>query len=200
MRASYEVYPGVKPFAELGADTRKHELQYDRDGYQRDSQAITPKVGGTFEITRKLTGEVAVGYLTRHYQDPRLRDLRGVIFDASLKWEATGLTTATLTASSRGEETVVPGWSGALRRDVGVQVDHLFRRWLIGTVKIGTGFDEYVGSERADTRTSLGAALTYKFNRDLSLKGEYRYDWLRSNVTGVDYNASVFLVGLKLQR
>jgi hypothetical protein len=47
---------------------------------------------------------------------------------------------------------------------------------------------------------SLGSALTYKFNRDLSLKGEYRYDQLRSNVPGVSYNANVFLVGLKLQR
>lgn len=66
--------------------------------------------------------------------------------------------------------------------------------------EVGTGFDEYVGADRNDTRTSLGAALTYKFNCDLSLKGEYRYDWLRSNVTGVDYNASVILIGLKLQR
>ncbi len=28
---------------------------------------------------------------------------------------------------------------------------------------------------------SLGTALTYKFNRDLWLKGEYRYDQLHSN-------------------
>ena len=42
--------------------------------------------------------------------------------------------------------------------------------------------------------------LTYKFNRDLSLNGEFRQEWMRSNVTGVDYNASIFLVGLKLQR
>ena len=47
---------------------------------------------------------------------------------------------------------------------------------------------------------SLGSALTYKFNRDLSLKGEYRYDQLRSNAAGVNYDANVFLVGLKLQR
>ena len=199
-RASYEIYPGVKPFVELGADTRKHDLQFDRNGFQRDSTAFTPKVGSTFEITRKLTGEVSAGYLTRHYQDPNLQDLRGIVFDASLKWEATGLTTATLIASSRAEESVVAGWSGALRRDVGVQVDHALRRWLIWTVKAGTGFDEYVGSTRADTRMSLGTALTYKFNRDLSLKGEYRYDQLHSNAPGVDYQANVFLVGLKLQR
>jgi hypothetical protein len=53
---------------------------------------------------------------------------------------------------------------------------------------------------REDKRMSLGSALTYKFNRDLWLKGEYRYDQLRSNAAGVNYNASVFLIGLKLQR
>jgi hypothetical protein len=200
VRASYEVFPGVRPFAELGADTRRHDLQFDRNGYQRDSQALTPKVGSTFAITHKLTGEMSAGYLMRRYQDPTLQDLRGVVFDASLKWEATGLTTATLIATSRGEESVVAGWSGALRRDVGVQVDHAFRRWLIWTVKAGYGLDDYVGSDRADTRMSLGSALTYKFNRDVWLKGEYRYDQLRSNVPGVNYNANVFLVGLKLQR
>ena len=57
-------------------------------------------------------------------------------------------------------------------------------RWLIWTVKAGYGFDDYVGAsngsaERKDTRTSLGTALTYKFNREFSLKGEYRYDQLQ---------------------
>ncbi len=134
--------------------------------------------------------------------------MNGVVADASLIWDATGLTTVTLTATSRAEETVLAGVSGALRRDVGVQVDHALRRWLIWTVRAGYGFDDYVERscecngflERVDNRTSLGTALTYKFNRELSLKGEYRYDQLRSNIAGVDYNANVFLIGLKLQR
>ena len=72
-------------------------------------------------------------------------------------------------------------------------------------MKAGYGFDDYVGAsngslERKDTRASLGTALTYKFNRELSIKGEYRYDQLHSNSPGVNYNASAFLVGLKLQR
>ena len=29
-----------KPFVEVGGDTRKHDLQFDRDGYQRDSQGV----------------------------------------------------------------------------------------------------------------------------------------------------------------
>ena len=200
VRASYEVMPGVKPFAEIGGDTRQHDVQFDRNGFQRDSYALTPKLGTSFELTRKLTGEVSIGYLTRHYKDPSLQELRGFVADASLVWAASGLTTATLTAKSRGDELVSAGVSGVLRRDVDIQIDHAFRRWLIGTVKFGYGFDQYVGSERADSRTSLGTALTYKFNRDLSLRGEYRYNWLDSNVPTQSYDASVFLVGLKLQR
>ena len=55
----------------------------------------------SIELTRKLTGEISVGYIKRHYEDPTLLDLRGLIFDAALKWEATGLTTATLTELNR---------------------------------------------------------------------------------------------------
>ena len=113
-----------------------------------------------------------------------------------------------LTATSKVEESVVAGWSGALRRDIGVQVDHALRRWLTWTVRAGYGFDDYIsdpctctnGESRHDTRVSLGTALTYKFNREFSIKGEYRYDQLRSNAAGSDYNANTFLIGLKLQR
>jgi hypothetical protein len=99
----------------------------------------------------------------------------------------------------------VQGVSGVLRRDIGVQVDHALRRWLIWTVRAGYGLDGYVGAsngspERKDTRVSLGTALTYKFNREFSLKGEYRYDQLQSNLPGPSYHANIFLVGLKLQR
>jgi hypothetical protein len=200
VRASYEVFPGVKPFVEVGADTRRHDLAFDRNGFQRDSSALTPKVGTTFAFAGKLTGEVSVGYMAREFKDPALQDLNGVIADASLIYAATGLTTATLTASSRADEVVVAGVSGALRRDVGLQIDHAFRRWLIGTLRFGYGLDDYVGFDRTDHRTSLGAAIAYKLNRTMSVKGEYRHDTLRSNVSGVDYSANVFLVGMKLQR
>jgi hypothetical protein len=200
LRASYQATPGVKPFVEIAADMRQHELPIDRNNLRRDSRALTPKLGTTFELTRKLTGEIGVGYLMRRFEDATLPDMRGVIADASLVWTASALTTATLSATSRAEESVLPGVSGALRRDAGLKVEHAFRRWLIGTVTLGYGLDQYVGSPREDTRTSLGAAITYKFNRDLWLKGEVRRDSLRSNEPGSDYDANVVMFGLKLQR
>jgi hypothetical protein len=34
----------------------------------------------------------------------------------------------------------------------------------------------------------------------MALKGEFRQDWLRSNVTSADYTASTILFGLRLQQ
>ena len=104
-----------------------------------------------------------------------------------------------LSGTSAIGEFAVPGVSGVLYRDVGLQVDHAFRRWLIGTVKVGYGQDDYVGMDRTDNRYSAGVGLTYKLNRNAQIKGEVRQEWLRSNITGNDYNATIFLLGLRLQ-
>jgi hypothetical protein len=55
-------------------------------------------------------------------------------------------------------------------------------------------------ADREDKRYSVGLGITYKVDRTVQVQGEFRQDWLRSNVSGVDYTASTFLVGLRLQR
>lgn len=225
VRGGYEWTPGLKPFVEVGIDQRKHDLNADFFGYQRDSRGQSVSVGTTFEMTRLLTGEASVGYVKRTYQDPRLSDLGGLIGNASLIWTASALTTVKLTASSTVGESTMPGVPGTFYRDLGLQVDHAFRRWLVGSLKFGIGFDTYKDAaressgttttvcncitttgpnvtvtDRVDTRYSFGLGLTYKVDRNIQVKGEFRQDWLRSNATGVDYNASLFMLGLRLQK
>jgi len=200
LRGGYELLPGVTPFAEVSADTRVHDLETDFSGFQRDSKGLTGKVGSTFKLSHALTGEIALGYTKRTYDDPRLEDLTGPIGDASLVWTASALTTVKFTGSSTVGESTQVGVSGVLYRDVGVQVDHAFRQWLIGSVKAGFGDDDYVGDMRNDKRYSLGAGLTYKFTREFQIKGEFRQNWLHSNVAGAGYAESVFLLGVRIQR
>ena len=104
VRASYEVFPGVKPFVEVGADTRIHDLQFDRDGLQRDSKSLTPRVGTTFDIARRLTGEISVGYLTRKFEDPALPALLGIGRDGCVSSERDRADDMTLTAPSKAEK------------------------------------------------------------------------------------------------
>ena len=200
LRVSYDVMPGLKPFAEVVADSREHDLQFDRFGLQRDSTGWTAKAGSTFEFSRKLTGEVALGWIERKYTDPSLQELNGLLFDASLIYSMSALTKIKLTAQTVAGETTVPGTAGILTRNAGVEVEHAFRRWLIGAVKFNYGIDDYVGSARKDDRYAVAGTLTYKLNRMMALKGEVRQEWLNSTIPGVDYTATVLLVGLRLQR
>ena len=200
MRTSYDLMPGLKPFVEVGADMREHDLQFDRFGLQRDSTGWTAKAGSTFAFSRKLTGEIALGYLERDYKDPSLQQLQGILFDASLIYSLSALTNIKLTAATVAGETTVPGAAGILTRNAGIEVEHAFRRWLIGAVKFNYGNDDYVGSTRKDDRFAISAALTYKLNRLMQVKGEVRQEWLNSTIPGVDYTATVLLVGLRLQR
>lgn len=222
LRAGYELRPGVTPYVEAGGDTRVHDLEADFSGYRRNSKALTGRVGTSFELTRLLTGDISVGYTKRDYQDERLAPVKGLLLDASLLWTANALTTVKFTAKTNVGESTIPGVSGIFYRDAGVQVDHALRRWLIATVKFGFGIDTYQGGEtpggatvvcgcvvstpggtvadRQDLRYALGFGLTYKLSRELWLKGEVRREWLRSNVAGYNYDANVFLLGLRLQR
>ncbi len=200
LRTSYDLMPGLKPFVEVSADTREHDLQVDRFGLQRDSTGWTAKAGTTFQYSRKLTGEIALGWIEREYKDPSLQKLQGFLFDASLIYSMSALTNVKLTAATTAGETTVPGTAGILTRNAGIEVEHSFRRWLVGAAKFNYGYDDYVGSARKDDRYSISGALTYKLNRVASVKGEIRQEWLNSTIPGVDYTASVFLLGMRLQR
>ena len=45
--------------------------------------------------------------------------------------------------------------------------------------------------DRQDLTYSAGFGLTYKFSRELWLKGEFSQKWVRSNVAGNDYDDSL---------
>jgi hypothetical protein len=200
LRVAYDLMPGLKPFVEGGADTRVHDLAVDKFGLQRDSTGWYAKAGTTFEFSRKLTGELSLGWLDRTYKDPALQELNGFTVDASLLYAMSALTNIKFNAATVAAETTVPGTAGVFTRNIGGEVEHAFRRWLVGSLKFNYGFDDYVGSPRKDDRYSIGGSITYKINRIAQIKAEVREDWLRSSVPGVDYAATVYMLGVKLQR
>jgi hypothetical protein len=107
-RVSYDLIPGLKPFGEIEADTRVHDLLVDRNGYQRNSDGGFAKAGTTFEFSRLITGEAAIGWAARTYEDPRLLPLQGLLTSASLVWTATPLTTAKFFATTRSTKPRYP--------------------------------------------------------------------------------------------
>jgi hypothetical protein len=197
---AFDLDGGVKPFVEVQQDSRVYDDQFDSAGQQRSSIGTSVKAGATVDLFGSLTGAMAVGYVDRTYEDPTLPKVSGLIADGALTWQATALTSAKLTATSQVSESTVPNVSGELSRDVAVEVDHAFRRWLIGTLQVGHGQDDYVGEGRLDNRYYASVGLVYKLNRDIWLKGQVRQDWLQSNFSGASYQSTSVLAGVRLQR
>jgi hypothetical protein len=198
-RASYDLLPGLRPFIEVEGDSRVHETQFDRDGFQRDSTGGYAKAGTTFEFTRLLTGDIAVGYEQRNYADPRLSKLEGLLTSASLVWAATPLTTAKFVTDTSIDETTLPGVSGVLTHTYTFEVDHDFRRWLTAVGKFTWGTLDYQGA-RQDKLTSVSGDLIYKLNREVWVKATVRRDILDSSDPGSSSASTVVMLGVRLQR
>jgi hypothetical protein len=198
-RVSYELKPGLKPFVEAEGDTRVHDLQFDRNGFQRDSNGGYVKGGTSFEFTRLLTAEVAVGWSERTYVDPRLNRLQGLLTTASLVWSATPLTTVKFFSDTQIAETTLPNSAGVFVHTYAFEVDHDFRRWLTGIGKFIYGTYEYEGVGRTDRSYSVEGDLVYKMTRNLWVKGSLRHDILDSNTPLASSNATVVMLGVRLQ-
>ena len=198
-RVSYDLLPGLKPFVEGEGDSRVHDLRLDRSGYARNSSGGYAKAGTSFEFTRLLTGEIAVGYAARDYVDPRLDTLQGLLVSSSLTWTATPLTTAKFYSNTSIDETTLPGVSGVLTHIYTVEVDHDFRRWLTAIGKFTYGTLDYQGDGRRDKTYSAEGDLIYKMTRNLWVKGSLRRDVLNSNIPGNSTASTVVMLGVRLQ-
>jgi hypothetical protein len=198
-RVSYDLLPGVKPFAEFEGDSRVHDVRFDRSGFQRDSSGGYAKAGTSFEFTRLLTGEISVGYAARDYVDPRLDRLQGLLVASSLTWTATPLTTAKFYSTTSIDETTLPGVSGVLTHVYTIEADHDFRRWLTAIGKFTFGTLDYQGDGRSDKTYSLEGDLIYKMTRSLWVKGTLRRDVLNSNIPGNSTASTVVMLGVRLQ-
>jgi hypothetical protein len=198
-RFSYDLKPGLKPFAEIEGDTRVHDQAADRNGYFRDSSGGYAKVGTSFEFTRILVGELSIGYAARNYVDPRLSPLSGFLTTGSLIWTVSGLTTAKFNADTQIQETTLVGSPGILVHTYTAEVDHDFRRWLTGIGKFTYGTYDYQENVRHDKTYSIEGDLIYKLNRNLWVKGTLRRDILNSNVPGASSQATVVMLGVRLQ-
>ncbi|THD42611.1 MAG: hypothetical protein E7774_14745 [Bradyrhizobium sp.] len=199
-RASYRLSEAVSPFVELDADARRYDASIDYTGYDRNSDGWQGLVGATLAFTKLLTGEASVGYGARAYADPRLPNFGAPVFDASLIWSMTPLTTITAKAQTTLGDAVVAGASGAVTRTYSLDIAHeLTRAVTLGATASWTG-DDYVGVTQRDSNTNLALRAEYHISRDLVLKASATRQAYESSLPNSNYVADVFMLGLRLQR
>jgi hypothetical protein len=199
-RVSYELTPGLIPYVDVTGDQRLYDSTLDSSGYERSSNGISAKAGSTFEITRIVTGDLAAGYVDRHYQDSRLKNAQGPTLDGAITWTPSALTTVTLGTGTDFVETTLPGSSAAISRRANLQITHnLFRNFTLTGIGIYQ-VNNYVGQPVTEHVYSGSLLAEYSLTRDIVLRGSYRHERFITTQANSNYSADVFLLGVRLQR
>lgn len=199
-KASYQLMPGLTPFALAAFDQRIHDTTFGSTGYDRNSTGRALSLGSTFAFDPVWSGSASIGYEDRAYADPRLADLRGAIFDISLMWSPTPLTRATLRTLTSMNETTVTGASGEISRVATLELAHDLRRNLTVAATFGVENDSYPGTALVQTYYNAGLKAEVHLTRALVLKGAYALQRMVSNQAGTDYTANILTLGLRLQQ
>jgi hypothetical protein len=200
LRLGYDVQPGFQPFVEAQVDRRTYDRTDLLAGYDADSDGLVGRVGLALDITRVVRGEASFGYGQRQADDTRLQSLRGPVFDASIVWTPTALTSVKFTAANSLGDITAATAAGSKTQSAGVEVTHALRRNLSLIGFVTAARTDYEGSNTREDGLTAGVKLDYKLNRSLVLRTSFTHERLQSSVPGKDYTANVFLVGLRLQR
>ncbi len=199
LRATYELTPVLRPFIDLFGDDRLHDQEIDYTGYKRDSVGAIAQAGTSFELTRLLTGEVSAGYGGRTYADPRLKDIRSPVFNGSLAYAVTPLTTIAFRAATSFDETTVPGSSGTNARSATLEISHALLRNLSVTAALSYLNTDYVGVKISENTLAETLKAEYHLSRSWVASASYNHERLNSTLAGSSFGQNVVLLGLRWQ-
>lgn len=200
LRGGYEISPALVPFVEVEAGQRRYDQSVDSAGYERSSDRLGARAGVALDLDQKLTGEISAGWIREGFKDDRLTDVSGASIDANLRWSLERGTSLALAAATVVEGSTTPGASGSLLNTATLTLEREIRANLTASAAIGGGYRSYTDSSGNDRLFNAQLGATYWLNRYAGITGRLRYESLKSNLPGRDYNASSAFLGLKLQR
>lgn len=166
-RAEYQ-YSGTTSLFVSGSVNRIRYQNVRTDGIDRRSDGASGLVGIRFELSRLLSGEVGVGYISQSFDDPRFSSFGGLNYNASLRYQPTQLTSVTVRASRNLTDSGLTEVGGVLSSQFVLGVEHELLRYVLVSANASYINDAYRGIDRNDDRFGFGVGGRYRFNRYLS--------------------------------
>jgi hypothetical protein len=200
-RAEYALSPDTAIVAQVAQNLREYEQQPPAAAFDRDSEGFSYQVGFNTDLTNLVRGELIVGYLYQDYDDPALPTARGLALDVNLDYFATPLTTVSLRASRRVDETLTAAASAFVATEAELRVDHELRRNILLTAGVGTLDRDFEGAARQDEVLLADAGARFLLNRRIELGARWRYERQQSDgpVADPDYDVNRFTVSAALK-
>lgn len=201
LRASWEFKPTFSVFGEVEGNHRDFSQLATSDGLSRNSAGTRYRSGVSFGQTGAyLRGEVALGYGRQDLDEPALEDVDGMIFDASLAWRATGLTTVLFNAQTGFTNSTTAGTGGVLERRYDVGLRHTFRPQLIGETGVAVTNRSFAGIGVDEREVVWNLGLEYYLRREAVVFGSFEHTVFRSDFPDQDFQDNELRIGLRLRR
>jgi hypothetical protein len=200
LRTGYELSPALEPFVEVSANERIYDLDENDVGIEHNSWGWRGYAGARFEPDPIWALEGKIGYGHQEAEDPSMPVLDGVVVAGSLIWRPSELTTFRLQGEKDFAAASLDCCSVTEEWGVTASFEHEFRRWLILTGEVAYDENYYPSLDYTLKNYDAELALEYKFNRTVSAKGRIAYEQLDSSDDSEDYDATIFEIGLRVQR
>lgn len=200
-RLEYALSPDTALVAQVAANMRDYKLTPPQAAFDRDSEGSTYLVGINSDISNLIRGELIVGYLQQDYDDPALKDAKGLALEGNIEYFATPLTSFTFAASRRVEETLTTGASSFVSTEASARVDHELRRNILLTAGVGMLNRDFQGASRDDDLTQADIGARFLLNRRMELGARWRYERQQSSgpIADPEFDANRFVVSASVR-
>ena len=198
LRLSYTDPPALKPFVALTYEPRFHDERLDRNGLRRDSQGLTASAGVTLDRDPIWSGEAALVYIVRNYEDPALATNAAIGINGNLTWNPTDLTSVLLTLATNLNESSSATSSGTKTWSGRVDVSHALHENVNLLGGLGLAFDK--GSGGTDKTIASNLGVEWQFSPNLAWTASYDGTWFRAASSSDNYNDQRLMTGIVLRR
>jgi hypothetical protein len=196
---AYEFSPGYAAFVSAAYNEHNFVSPFDRSGINRDSDGYNVNGGLSVAITSLVSAKVFLGYLSQDYDSPLLGTLTGLNFGAEIEWNVTPLMHVTIGASRELADTTLALSSTSDDRNFSVDVDYEVLRNFIASANFDFTHSAFAGIARDDKNYQIGVGGRYLLNRYVNVTGEYAHQTRNSNIAGLDFDANIVSLTLRLQ-
>jgi hypothetical protein len=188
----------VQPFGEVAYTPRFHDKRQDRNGVKRNSHGLRLSVGASIADDPLWTGDVAMTFDMRDYEDSSLSTVASPGITANVTWRPTDLTRFEFNSGASLAETIASGQGATKSWTAGVVATHSLRENLDVTAGLNLSAEREGGDTSVGVTGTLG--VNWEMNPYLVWGASYEGTLFNGSTAGSNYSDHRLLTSVIIRR
>ena len=165
--------------------------------FDRSADGFRLEAGFRRQVSALLFLRVQAGYLRYNFDDPQLKTVSGLAFDAEALWNVTPLTSIEVRAQRALDENASPDFAGNRRTEATARIDHELLRNLILNAEVRLSHSSPVGGLSSSARFDGAVGAEYLISPRLRLLASARHEQRNSNSSNIEFSRNIVRAGLR---